>query len=89
VIVHPDELLNETLFHSPPHAGAVLEAWRRDYNEQRRHSTLAWMTPRAYARALGGEGDRHAEQVDGATRQPLATHINEGSDQPRILVTAG
>ena len=28
-----DELLNETLFRSLPHARAVLEAWRRDYNE--------------------------------------------------------
>jgi hypothetical protein len=27
-----DELLNETLFRSLPHAQAVLEAWRRDYN---------------------------------------------------------
>src|SRR5205085_5407298 len=27
-----DELLNETLFRSLPHARAVLQAWRRDYN---------------------------------------------------------
>ena len=33
-----DELLNETLFCSLPHARAVLEAWRRDYNEERPHS---------------------------------------------------
>jgi putative transposase len=33
-----DELLNETLFRSLPHARAVLEAWRRDYNEERPHS---------------------------------------------------
>jgi putative transposase len=26
-----DELLNETLFGSLPHARAVLESWRRDY----------------------------------------------------------
>ena len=41
-----DELLNETLFRSLPHARAVLEAWRRDYNEERPHSKLGWMTPR-------------------------------------------
>ncbi len=35
-----DELLNETLFRSLPHAGAVLEAWRRDYNAERPHSRL-------------------------------------------------
>jgi putative transposase len=47
-----DELLNETLFRSLPHARAVLEAWRRDYNETRPHSTLGWMTPRDYASTL-------------------------------------
>jgi putative transposase len=35
-----DELLNETLFHSLAHARAMLQAWRRDYNEQRPHSKL-------------------------------------------------
>jgi putative transposase len=38
-----DELLNETLFRSLPHARAVLETWRRDYNERRPHSKLGWM----------------------------------------------
>ena len=41
-----DELLNETLFRSLPHARVVLEDWRRDYNEVRPHSKLGWMTPR-------------------------------------------
>ncbi len=45
-----DELLNETLFRSLSHARAVLEDWRRDYNEQRPHSKLGWLTPRAFAR---------------------------------------
>ncbi|MDC6679050.1 integrase core domain-containing protein, partial [Leclercia adecarboxylata] len=40
-----DELLNETLFRSLPHARGVLEAWRRDYNETRPHSKLGWLTP--------------------------------------------
>jgi transposase InsO family protein len=31
-----DELLNETLFRSLPHARAVLEAWRRDYTKRGR-----------------------------------------------------
>jgi hypothetical protein len=35
-----------------PHARAVLEAWRRDYSEERPHSKLGWMTPRAYAGAI-------------------------------------
>ena len=55
-----DELLNETLFRSLPHARVVLEDWRRDYNEVRPHSKLGWMTPRDYARAISGESGRHA-----------------------------
>jgi len=35
-----DELLNETLFRSLPHARAVLEAWRRDYNRASEHPSV-------------------------------------------------
>lgn len=42
-----DECLNETLFTSLRHARAVLEAWRRDYNEVRPHSALGGRTPAA------------------------------------------
>jgi transposase InsO family protein len=44
-----DELLNETLFRSLPHARAILDAWRIDYNTRRPHSSLSWKTPMAYA----------------------------------------
>lgn len=44
-----DELLNETLFRSLPHTRAVLETWRADYNNDRPHSRLGWMTPAGYA----------------------------------------
>ena len=47
-----DELLNETLFRSLPHARAILETWRQDYNVQRPHSRLGWLTPEAYAARL-------------------------------------
>ena len=66
-----DELLNETLFRSLPHARAVLEAWRRDYNEERPHSKLGWMTPRDYAGSIRGETGRHAAQPDDFARRPL------------------
>jgi integrase-like protein len=68
-----DELLNETLFRSLPHARAALEAWRYDYNEKRPHSKLGWMTPRAYANAFSGE----------------AIHKTETSNQSRTLVIPG
>ena len=44
-----DELLNETLFRSLPHARDALRGWRRDYNTDRPHSRLGWLTPAAYA----------------------------------------
>ena len=84
-----DELLNETLFRSLPHARAVLEDWRRDYNEVRPHSKLAWMTPRGYASAISGQTGDRAAQPGGSARMPLATHLDPGSDQPRTLVMAG
>jgi putative transposase len=84
-----DELLNETLFRSLPHARAVLEVWRRDYNELRPHSKLGWMTPKDYASALSAETGDRAAQPGGSARTPLAIHINEGSNYDRTLVMAG
>ena len=84
-----DELLNETLFRSLPHARAVLEAWRRDYNEQRSHSKLGWMTPRDYALVLSGEPGRGAALRQGSAPQPLAGAGNNGTNQPRTLVMTG
>jgi putative transposase len=43
-----DECLNVHQFLSLEHAQRVIEAWRRDYNEQRPHSALGGLTPCAY-----------------------------------------
>jgi hypothetical protein len=71
------------------HARAVLQAWQRDYDEERPHSKLAWMTPRAYASALSGEAGRDAVLLWGPAPRPLAAHEAEGSDHFRTLVIAG
>jgi len=84
-----DEQLNETLIKSLPQARAVLVAWRRDYNEQRPHSKLGWMTPEAYASTLSGENGRDAALRWGSAPRPLATHQTEGSNQPRTRVIPG
>jgi putative transposase len=84
-----DELLNETLFRSLPHVRAVLEAWRHDYNEERPHSKLGWMTPRAYASTLGGESGRDAALCWGSAPRPLAIDKTESSNQSRTLVIPG
>lgn len=45
-----DECLNEHWFVSLPHAKAVIEAWRREYNEERPKRSLNELTPAAYAK---------------------------------------
>jgi len=47
-----DECLNEHWFTNLHHARAVIEAWRREYNEERPKKILAGLTPAAYAKCL-------------------------------------
>jgi transposase InsO family protein len=51
-----DECLNEHWFTSLAHAQAVIEAWRREYNEERPKKRLGGLTPAAYARQLMTKG---------------------------------
>jgi putative transposase len=46
-----DECLNAHWFLSLAGARAKIEAWRRDYNESRPHTSLGWLTPVEYAAA--------------------------------------
>jgi putative transposase len=64
-----DELLNETLFRSLPHARDALENWRRDYNTNRPHSRLGWQTPADYAATF-----TPAAQAASTRRTPLRLH---------------
>jgi len=47
-----DECLNEHWFTSLGHARVVIEAWRREYNEERPKKRLGGLTPAAYAKTL-------------------------------------
>ena len=40
-----DECLNEEVFYNARYAQAVVETWRREYNEVRPHSSLGYRTP--------------------------------------------
>lgn len=44
-----DECLNEHWFRNLRHAQNIIAAWRRDYNEQRPHSSLGYQTPAQFA----------------------------------------
>jgi putative transposase len=47
-----DECLNEHWFISVAHARAVIETWRREYNEERPKRSLGGLTPTQYANQL-------------------------------------
>lgn len=47
-----DECLNEYWFTSLDHARAVIERWRREYNDERPKNALGGLTPTAYAEHL-------------------------------------
>jgi putative transposase len=70
-----DELLNETLFRSLPHARAALEAWRTDYNHHRPHSRLGWMSPVIYAAQRRSAALR---STDGSAPRTAATTAQQG-----------
>ena len=49
-----DECLNEHWFLDLPDTRITVEDWRRDYNENRPHSSLGDQTPAEFARSLSG-----------------------------------
>lgn len=51
-----DECLNDHWFESLHAARAIINAWRRDYNEQRPHSALGYRTPAEFAAAHRQKG---------------------------------
>jgi len=67
-----DECLNENWFIDLDDARQKIEAWRVDYNQQRPHSSLSYLTPEEFARAMetgcGNDGGRAA--LENASRFP-------------------
>ena len=51
-----DVCLNEHWFASLMHARAVIELWRREYNEERPKKALGGLTPAAYAKRMAEIG---------------------------------
>jgi putative transposase len=47
-----DECLNATWFHNLADARAKIASWRREYNEERPHSSLGYRTPNEFAEQL-------------------------------------
>ncbi|MFC5052113.1 transposase [Rubritalea spongiae] len=47
-----DEFLNREIFYSLAEAKILLEGWRKEYNDERIHSSLAYLTPNEFARSV-------------------------------------
>jgi putative transposase len=81
-----DELLKETLFRSLPHARAVLEVWRCDYNHHRPHSRLGWMSPAIYAAQRRSAALR---STGGSTPRTAATTAQQGITNHQTPIATG
>lgn len=58
-----DECLNRELFGSLREAQVIVEQWRREYNQERPHSSLGYRTPEEYVR-------EETNRVDGGCAPP-------------------
>ena len=83
-----DELLNETLFFGLDHAQAQIAAWADDYNSQRPHSSLGYLTPAAYAANLTATCDR-LRNPDQLRRSHVAHPAPNGVTFAETLIAAG
>ena len=81
-----DELLDETLFRSLAHTRAVLDAWRADYNTDRPHSRLGWMSPAGYAAARRSAAPR---STDGSASRTAAITAQEDITDRQTPIAAG
>jgi putative transposase len=83
-----DELLNETLFFDLGHARRAIGTWAADYNLQRPHSSLGYLTPVAFAANLTATGGR-LRNPDQLRRSPVAATAPHGANYPETLIAAG
>ncbi len=58
-----DECLNQEWFRTRAEAAAIIEAWRRHYNDVRPHSSLGYLTPNEFRKTLTPTSDRAEEAV--------------------------
>jgi hypothetical protein len=77
-----DECLNEHFFFGLAEARHLIEAWRRDYNQLRPHSSLDALAPAEYANRQGGGPP---EQAQGSADRPVLDR-NLGRPIVRIVV---
>src|SRR5271166_182168 len=81
-----DECLRLEWFRSRAEAKALIEAWRRHYNEVRPHSSLGYLTPSAFVAratiAVSGDTTGRDAAVSGAcASRPVVSPSRQGQQQ--------
>ena len=84
-----DELLNEALFFGLENARQRLAAWVVDYNTERPHSALGYLTPAAFAAGLGTATGHLAPPLHGSARRPVAESTMEAVSTAKTLSQPG
>jgi len=81
-----DECLNMELFASLRDAQDKLELWRVDYNENRPHSSLGYLTPTEFTRKVTLEaGNKQADRVNDENKKDATIGVVTDKDAPGSL----
>ena len=85
-----DEMLNETAFSSLAEARILLAQWRRDYNANRPHSRLGWLTPSEFADRFVQDKQRLLGAASkGSAPIAVASTAQTGNHEAETLQNAG
>ncbi|MBK8086447.1 MAG: transposase [Devosia sp.] len=69
--------------------GATVASWRADYNLNRPHSRLGWLTPAEYAGTFKPRRDLALRSMQGSAPAPVAHHGQSGQLNRPSLRHAG
>jgi putative transposase len=78
-----DECLNHNWFHTLTDAREKIECWRKDYNEERPHSSLDYRTPEAFARAFSELTNRMGVKAPIPPKPPVAEERSQNGTRGR------
>ena len=86
-----DELLNEMAFTSLGEVRAMLAGWRHDYNNNRPHSRLGWLTPSEFANhnAPSKQWPSGAAYTEGSAPMAIAPPAQTGNYEEKTLPITG
>jgi putative transposase len=83
-----DECLNHNWFHTLADAREKIERWRKEYNEERPHSSLDYRTPEAFARAFSELTNRMGVRTPTPPEPPVAEERSQNGTRGQGFAVA-